>query len=214
MTAARVSKVDRLKEQLAAAQASLVTLEAELQPKIAAEAKRLDTMRKASDKARKASLAVYDSLNALRAEVERSLGMIGPKRVALDAQVRAWTAAKGIPDADHSELARRYINALIAADERVVDAQRQHDEANKAYDRIDREYRIAQNRGPQIAWERKIMNQREHVRKLEKEIERVPSRNAAARDRRKEAVSEEKRDADTAKARELFGEFTFHEDVS
>lgn len=209
----RVSKVDELNAALENAKAALASAQATLQPQIDAEQDKVNVLRVAYVKADKESSRAYNDYKAVQQAAEARLFPADASKRLLEA-IKAKVGEQ-FPHANFVSLAHQYQGHAIAADADVVKAGTIWRESEKAREKAQRAYNVAQ--APDSTLSRlktKLDGFKERVAKLEKEIERVPSRNSAARDRRAAEKQEALEAEQTKAARALLAADGFSWEVS
>lgn len=207
-TTKKISKVERLQAAIAAAKQNLAAREAALQPAIEAEHERVQKLK-----------AEYNRLdNAQRKAGERDgvvgraaavrLGLTGEARAKLETELKAFATSKGLPLADADRLADIYASKQLAADAEVIAAKAEWNKLYRARDKAQSAYNVATSPASPLAkMQRELADLRDGVKKLETELERVPARNEAARDRRRAEAEAVEESNQTAAAETLLGEF-------
>jgi hypothetical protein len=202
------SKAERLAADLATAREALARAEADLLPKISAEETRVAKLRSAFDLARKAAARAYDALKTVRDARTAVLGLDGAGLEKLRAEVKSFVESRGLPNADVSHLAGVYVRQVLAADVETAKAAKVKQDADKVEDAARGAWNVASSpMGGLAILTRRLFEARERVENLATELDRLPGRREASRDRKRQDAAEEREGRETSAALALMGEF-------
>jgi predicted RNase H-like nuclease (RuvC/YqgF family) len=202
----RLSKLDTLNASLVTAKAALASAQAALQPRIDAEQEKVNALRIAYEKAGKASTNAYNEYQRVLTSAEARLFPTETYKRLLEA-VKAKLEA--YPHANFVRLANEYKHRMVGADASVVAAKAAHDATRQVEEKARRAYWAADSYDSELSrLTAKLGSYKERVAELEKEIERLPKRNASARDRRAAEKQEELEAEQTQAARALLADFS------
>lgn len=195
-------KLDELNSALVAAKAALASAQASLQPRIEAEQARANAVRIAAEKADKAASKAYDESKTVLHAAEDRLFPPGATKQLVEA-IKAKVGPQ-FPHADFVRLANEHKERVMNADPQVVAAKAASDQAWRARDKARNASWAASGVGSELdRLSSKLRGFKERVAELEKEIERLPRRYSAARDRRAAEKQEQLEAAQTEAARAL-----------
>lgn len=196
------NKAESVAAALAAARAHLAAREAVLRPRVLEEVAKLTALRLAYDKADEIFDALYAQEARMRVEIRRELGLSNTD--VLMAKIADFVISKNLLMADVKRLTREYVEQQIDVTPRWQEHRVKREAASDVKHAAYRKWNVASNADTVLTrLQRELSDLADTVTRLEAELERIPSRNQSARDKRKEAKEEEEAQRQTKAARDL-----------